>query len=62
MSARLHALSFIQVLYLLVFNHARGGGGRGVLRPFNIGCIGICGPKGYGLSAVLVISKGINSS
>ena len=34
---------------------ARGGGGGGV-RPY-MGYIGMCGPKGYGFSAVLVINR-----
>ena len=34
---------------------ARGGGGGGVL-PY-MGYIGMCGPKGYGFSAVLVINR-----
>ena len=33
----------------------RGGGGGGVL-PY-MGYIGMCGPKGYGFSAVLVINR-----
>ena len=32
-----------------------GGGGGGVL-PY-MGYIGMCGPKGYGFSAVLVINR-----
>ena len=34
---------------------ARGGGG-GVLLP-NMGYIGMCGPKGWGFSAVLLINR-----
>ena len=32
-----------------------GGGGGGVLH--KMGYIGMCGPKGYGFSAVLVINR-----
>ena len=32
--------------------YARGGG----VLPY-MGCIGMCGPKGYGFSAVLVINR-----
>jgi len=35
-------------------DHARGGEGRGVL-PY-LGYIAMCGPRGYGLSAMLVIN------
>ena len=33
-----------------------GGGGSGEL-PYNLGHIGICGPKEYGVSDVLVINR-----
>ena len=35
--------------------HHQHPGGRGILP--NIGYIGMCGPKGYGFSAVLVINR-----
>ena len=34
----------------------RGGGGRGVGTPF-LGNIGMCGPREYNFSAVLVINR-----
>ena len=33
-----------------------GGGGGGHILPY-MGYIGMCGPKGYGFSAVLVINR-----
>ena len=33
-----------------------GSGGGGVVLPY-MGFIGMCGPKGYGFSAVLVINR-----
>ena len=41
--------------YSRAFKNARGGGGGGVL-PY-MGYIGMCSPKGYGFSAVLVINR-----
>ena len=35
---------------------AGGGGGRGWVLPY-MGDINMCGPKGYGFSAVLVINR-----
>ena len=34
----------------------RGGGGGGGVFPY-VDCVGMCGPKEYGFSAVLVINR-----
>ena len=47
-------MKFLRSLSLDFCADARGGGG-GVL-PY-MGYIGMCGPKGYGFSAVLVINR-----
>ena len=38
------------------YNISFGGGGGGGALPY-MGYIGMCGPKGYGFSAVLVINR-----
>ena len=40
---------------LLKISSVNPGGGGGVLPCMS--CIGMCGPKGYGFSAVLVINR-----
>ena len=49
-------LVLIDTNFLQVYAPARGGGGGGWVLPY-MGYIVMCGPKGYGFSAVLVITR-----